>query len=210
MPMIDMFDRDKKKIGTFDLNEKVFSVAWQEKKVPVYEVIRMQTAGWRAGTHATKTVSTISGGNSKPFRQKGTGRARRGTTRAGILRGGYVILGPQPRDYSYTVPAKKRRLALKAVLSERLQSGNLFVVKEFKFDKIQTKAALSLLKKTWNIPEALILTGDGEDNFSMSVRNIPEYLVLHYTQVNLFDIMAYRTVIMTEEAATYFNEEYAS
>jgi len=210
MPAIDVFDRDKKKVGSLDLNEKVFSIVWQDKQTAVYEVVRMQTAGWRAGTHATKTVSTISGGNSKPFRQKGTGRARRGTTRAGILRGGYVILGPQPRDYSYTVPAKKRRLALKAVLSERFQSGNLFVVKGFGFDKIKTREARRILKETWQIPEAVILTGDGEDNFVMSVRNIPEYLVLHYTQANLFDVMAYPTVIMTEEAATYFNEEYAS
>ncbi len=210
MAVIDLFDRDKKKVGVFELNDKVFSVAWEEKQVPVYEVIRMQTAGWRAGTHATKTVSTISGGNSKPFRQKGTGRARRGTMRAGILRGGYVILGPQPRDYSYTVPTKKRRLALQAVLSERFKTGNLFVVKGFSFDKVKTKEARHLLKDVWQVPEAVIITGDGEENFWLSVRNIPEYLVLHYTQVNLFDVMAYRSVILTEEAATYFNEVCAS
>lgn len=210
MPMVDVFDREKKKVGTLALNDKVFSVAWEKKQVPVYEVIRMQTAGWRAGTHATKTVSTISGGNSKPFRQKGTGRARRGTMRAGILRGGYVILGPQPRDYSYTVPAKKRRLALNAIFSERLQNGNLFVVKGFGFDKIKTKDACHLLKEVWQVPEAVIITGDGEENFSLSIRNVPEYLVLHYTQVNLFDVMAYRFVIMTEEAAAYLNEVCAS
>jgi large subunit ribosomal protein L4 len=203
-------DRDKKKVGSLELNDKVFSIAWQEKQVAVYETVRMQTAGWRAGTHATKTVSTISGGNSKPFHQKGTGRARRGTTRAGICRGGYVILGPQPRDYSYTVPTKKRRLAVKAVLSERFQNGNIFVVREFNFNEIKTKEALKLLKKTWNIPEALIITGDSEDNFIMSVRNIPEYLVLHFTQVNLYDVLAYRSIIMTEEAAKYINEVYAS
>jgi len=210
MPVIDLLDREKRRIGNMELSDKVFSVAWQEKQLPVYETIRMQMAGWRAGTHATKTLSTISGGNSKPFRQKGTGRARRGTLRAGILRGGYVILGPQPRDYSYTVPLKKRRLALKAVLSERLQNGNLFVVKGFGFEKIRTRDAGQLLKKVWQVPEAIILVGDGEDNFAMSVRNMPEYLVLHYTQANLFDIMAYRTIIMTEEAAIYFNEVYAS
>ncbi len=210
MPVIDVFDRDKKKVGSLELNDKVFSIAWKEKQVAVYEVVRMQTAGWRSGTHATKTSSTVSGGGAKPFKQKGTGRARRGTTRAGICRGGYVILGPQPRDYSYTVPTKKRRLAVKAVLSERLESGNLFVVKGFNFEKIQTRAASTLLKKTWNIPEAIILTGDGEDNFVMSVRNIPEYLVLHFTQVNLYDIVAYKTIIMTEEAAAYINEVYAS
>lgn len=210
MPVIDVFDRDKKKVGDITLHDAVFAVNWQERQVPVYEVIRMQTAGWRAGTHATKTVSTVSGGNSKPFRQKGTGRARRGTMRAGIMRGGYVILGPQPRDYSYTVPAKKRRLAVKAVLSERLEKGNLFVIKGFDFDKIKTREAKTLLKKTWDLPEAVIITGDREEKFALSVRNIPEYLVLHFSQVNLYDLMAYRTVIMTEEAAKYINEVYVS
>lgn len=209
MPVIDVFDREKKKVGSIELNEKVFAIPYKEKEVLVYEVTRMQMAGWRSGTHATKTRSTISGGNSKPWKQKGTGRARRGSMRATILRGGAVALGPQPRDYSYNVPKKKRKLAVNAVLSERLDNGKLFVINHFDFDNIKTKEAVKMLKDKWQINEAIIFGGDTEDKFMLSVRNMPEYLYLHFTQANLFDIMAYKNVILTEEAAKHFNEELA-
>jgi large subunit ribosomal protein L4 len=206
MPVVDLFDRSKKKVGEIELKDTVFAVPFEEKKVLMYEVIKMQTACWRSGTHSTKTYATISGGNSKPWKQKGTGRARRGTLRASTLRGGAPAFGPQPRDYSYTIPKKKRIAAMRALLSERLSKGNLFVVKEFDFDQIKTKEAVSVLKGNWELKEAVIVGGDSEEKFLLSVRNIQEYLFLHKTQINLYDIMAYKNVIFTEEAIKYIDE----
>jgi len=206
MPICEVFDKERNKVGDLELNDKVFGVSYEDKEVLAYEVIKMQMAAWRKGTHATKTYATISGGNSKPFRQKGTGRARRGTTRAATLRGGTVTFGPQPRDYSYTIPKKKRKIAVSSILSERLAKGNLFIIKEFAFENIKTKDALNLLKKTWELNEAVIVAGDSEEKFLLSVRNIQDYLFLHYSQVNLYDLMAFKNVILTEEAAKHLNE----
>lgn len=206
MPVVDLFDRSKKKVGEIELKDAVFAVPFEEKKVLMYEVIKMQTACWRSGTHSTKTYATISGGNSKPWKQKGTGRARRGTMRSSTLRGGAPAFGPQPRDYSYTIPKKKRIAAMRALLSERLSKGNLFVVKGFDFDQIKTKEAVSVLKGSWDLKEAVIVGGDNEEKFLLSVRNIQEYLFLHKTQINLYDIMAYKNVIFTEEAIKYIDE----
>jgi large subunit ribosomal protein L4 len=206
MPVVDLFDKEKNKVGEIELKDKVFAVDYKGKEVLVSEVIRMQNASMRRGTHSTKTYATISGGNSKPFRQKGTGRARRGTMRASTLRGGAKAFGPQPRDYSYTVPKKKRLAALRALLSERLGTEKLHVVKAFDFEKIRTKDAVSILKGSWALKEAVIVGGDSEYNFLLSVRNIPEFTFLHKTQVNLFDLMAYSNLIFTEEAINHLNE----
>ncbi len=210
MPVVDVFDREKKKLGTIQLSDSVFAAPFEGKDVLMYEVVRKQMADWRSGTHATKTRSTISGGNSKPFRQKGTGRARRGTMRATILRGGAVALGPQPRDYSYHIPKRKGYAAVSALMSKRLAEGKLFVIKEFNFGAIKAKDARVMLKDRWNIDEAIIVGGDTEENFILSVRNMPEFLYIHYSQINLYDVMAYRNIILTEEAAKYFNEVLAS
>lgn len=206
MPVVDLFDKEKKKVGEIELKDKVFATEYKGKEVLVSEVIRMQNASMRRGTHSTKTYATISGGNSKPFRQKGTGRARRGTMRASTLRGGAKAFGPQPRDFSYTVPKKKRLAAMRALLSERLGTEKLHVVKEFNLEKIRTKDAVSILKDKWNLKEAVIVGGDAEYNFLLSVRNLPEFTFLHKTQVNLFDLMAYSNLIFTEEAINHLNE----
>jgi large subunit ribosomal protein L4 len=206
MPVVDVFDKFKTKIEEIELNDSIFSVPTENKMALVSEVIRMQTASWRQGTHSTRTYATISGGNSKPWRQKGTGRARRGSTRASTLRGGAPAFGPQPRDYSYTIPKKKRRAAMRVLLSERLGSGKLFIVKEFNFENIRTKEAVSVLKGKWALDEAVIVGGDCEEKFLLSVRNVPEFLFIHKTQINLYDIMAYKNVIFTEEAVKYVDE----
>ena len=130
----------------------------------------------------------------------------RGNVRASTIRGGAPAFGPQPRDYSYTMPKKKRKIAMRALLSERLDRGNLHVVKEFSFENIKTKDADTMLKKTWMLEDAIILGGDVEANFMLSVRNISSYLFLHYTQVNVYDVIAYKNIIITEEAAKHFNE----
>jgi len=206
MPVVDLFDRSKTKIGEIELKDSVFSVPFEGKEVLVSEVIKMQTAGWRSGTHSTRTYATISGSGSKPWRQKGTGRARRGNLRASTLRGGAPAFGPQPRDYSYTIPKKKRAAAMRSLLSERLSKGTLFVVKGFDFEEIKTKEAVSVLKGKWSLDEAVIIGGDSEEKFLLSVRNIQEFLFLHKTQINLYDVMAYKNVIFTEEAVKYINE----
>lgn len=206
MPVVDLFDRTKTKVGEIELKDAVFSISFEGKEMLMSEVIKMQTAGWRSGTHSTKTYATISGGGVKPWKQKGTGRARRGSTRASTIRGGAPAFGPQPRDYSYTIPKKKRVAAMRALLSERLSKGNLYVIKEFNFAEIKTKEAISVLKGSWGFDEAVIVGGDCEEKFLLSVRNIQEFLFLHKTQVNLYDIMAYKNVIFTEEAIKYIDE----
>ena len=206
MPVVDVFDRSKNKVGDIELNDAVFAINFEDKQIVFSEVVKMQMAAWRRGTHSTKTYATISGGGVKPWKQKGTGRARRGTLRASTLRGGAPAFGPQPRDYSYSVPKKKRRLALKAVLSERLASEQLFVIKEFGFDTVKTKEARTMLQGTWNLNDAVIIGGDKEENFILSLRNLKEYLFLHVSQVNVYDIAAYKNVVLTEDAVKELNE----
>jgi len=206
MPVCDLYDKAKQKIGDIELSDKVFGAEFEGKEVLIYEVIKMQMASWRSGTHSTKTYATISGGNSKPFKQKGTGRARRGTMRASTLRGGAPAFGPQPRNYTYTVPKKKRKNALIALLSKRVSEKRLFVVKEFAFSEIKTKSAYKTMKKDWGLEESIVVGGDIEEKFMLSLRNLQDYLYLHFTQVNLYDLMAYKNIVLTEEAAKYLSE----
>lgn len=207
MPIVDLFDKMKTKVGQVELSDKVFNVESNGKEeVLVSEVVKMQMAAVRQGTHATRTYATISGGNSKPWKQKGTGRARRGTMRSSTLRGGAPAFGPQPRSYAYNVPLRKRTAAVAALLSERLRSGNLFVINKFDFDKIKTKEAVALLKGTWNFSEAVIVAGEEEENFFFSVRNLPEFFFLEKDFINLYDLLAYKNVVFTEEAVKYVDE----
>ncbi|MBO7127327.1 50S ribosomal protein L4 [bacterium] len=207
MPKVDLFDKTKTKIGEVELSDRVFNVESTGKEnVLVSEVVKMQLAAVRQGTHATKTYATISGGNSKPWKQKGTGRARRGTMRSSTLRGGAPAFGPQPRSYGYNVPLRKRTAAVAAVLSDRLRSGNLFVIKNFDFDKIKTKDAVALLKGTWNFSEAVIIAGDNEENFYFSMRNLPEFSFLPQDVINLYDLIAYKNVVFTEDSVKYVDE----
>ena len=208
MPMVELFDKTKNKVGQIELSDRVFGVTADAKKEQlVSEVVKMQAAAVRQGTHSTKTYATISGGNSKPWKQKGTGRARRGTMRASTLRGGAPAFGPQPRSYAYTLPLRKRAVALTAVLSERLQSGNLFVIKDFNFDRIKTKDAVAVLKKTWELPEAIIVANsESEGNFLFSMSNLQEFAFLDQSLINVYDIVAYKNILFTEEAAKYVDD----
>jgi len=201
-----LFDKEKKEVGTIELKDSVFSVPFEGKEVLVTEVVKMYLASRRQGTHSTKTYATISGGNSKPWRQKGTGRARRGTLRASTLRGGAPAFGPQPRDYSYKVPKKKIKGALKVVLSERLNNNKLFVVKSFDFEAPKTKNAISVLQKTWNIENAIIIGGPDEKNFILSVRNLKGYTYVPFNNIEVYTLLAHKNVMLTEEAVKYLNE----
>lgn len=206
MPIVDLFDKTKNKIGEIELSDRVFAVDPSGKELLVSEVVKMQSAAVRQGTHSTKTYATISGGNSKPWRQKGTGRARRGTTRASTLRGGAPAFAPQPRDYSYALPRRKRTAAMAALLSERLKSGNLFIIKSFDFDQIKTKEASALLKGTWNLSEAIVIADETEEKFYFSMRNLPEFYFLEKDLINLYDVMAYKNVLITENAAKFLDQ----
>ena len=127
--------------------------------------------------------------------------------RASTLRGGAPAFGPQPRSYAYTLPLRKRAVALTAVLSERLQSGNLFVIKDFNFDRIKTKDAVAVLKKTWELPEAIIVANsESEGNFLFSMSNLQEFAFLDQSLINVYDIVAYKNILFTEEAAKYVDD----
>lgn len=207
MAVCDLYNREKNKIGEIELNDSVFKTDYEGKEVLVHEVIKARMAAWRAGTHATKTYNTISGGNSKPFKQKGTGRARRGTMRASTLRGGAKAFSPQPRDYTIKVNAKKRKAAVRAVLSERFATERLFVVDKFLFDAPKTKDAFNMFKNVWNLESAIVICGmQKEENFVRSVENLRDYNWIDCSEVNLYDIMNYKNIILTEEAAKHLNE----
>lgn len=207
MAVCDLYNRDKTKVGEVELNDAVFKTDYKGKDVLVSEVIRARMAAWRSGTHSTKTYHTISGGNSKPFKQKGTGRARRGTIRAATLRGGAKSFSPQPRDYTIKVNAKKRKAAVRAVLSERFATERLFVVDNFLFDMPKTKNARSMFENAWKIDSAIVICGmQKEENFVRSIENLRNYNWIDFSEVNLYDIMNYKNIILTEEAAKHLNE----
>lgn len=210
MAVCDLYNREKAKIGEVELNDSVFKTDYEGKEVLIYEVIKARMAAWRSGTHATKTYATISGGNSKPFKQKGTGRARRGTMRASTLRGGAKAFSPQPRDYAMKVNSKKRKAAVRAVLSERFATERLFVVDNFLFDIPKTKEAYNLFRNIWNLDSAIVVCGmQKEENFIRSVENLRDYNWIDCSEVNLYDIMNYKNIILTEEAAKHLNEVLA-
>lgn len=157
MPVLEVFDRDKKVVGSIDLKEEVFGVEYENKEVLVYEVARSQMVAMRSGTHAVKTYATVSGGNSKPFRQKGTGRARRGCMRASTLRGGVKAFGPSPRDYSISMPKKKKEMHLRLFFLRELPTVVFSLLKSFPLTTSRQKRQLEFLRMHGTLRMQLLL-----------------------------------------------------
>jgi large subunit ribosomal protein L4 len=166
----------------------------------LHEAVRMQLANRRAGTAATKTKGLISGGGRKPWRQKGTGRARAGSTRSPLWRHGGTIFGPQPRDYSYKMPKKAWRAALCIAISDRAKNGKLFVVESLDLSEPKTRAAKDALGKL-GVEHALIVTGEGDDKFFRAARNLAAHKVLALEGLNVYDVLNYRELVMTSQTA---------
>jgi len=197
MPVIDVQNITGKQISQVELADDVFNVP--VKSSVLHEVVTMQLANRRAGTAAVKHRSDVRGSGKKLFRQKGTGRARRGNIKSPLLRGGGVVFGPDQRDYSYKPPKKVRKLALKMALSSKLRENELVVLDQFELDEIKTKKFVDVLR-VLKLESALIVTDKHNDHLELSSRNVPDVKVLRNEGLNVYDILKHRMLVLLEPA----------
>ena len=197
MPVVDVQNTKGKKVTTVDLAESIFNVP--VKPSVLHEVVTMQLANRRAATAAVKHRGEVKGSTRKLFRQKGTGRARRGNIKSPLLRGGGVVFGPDGRRYAFRAPRKVRKLALKMALSSKLQAKELIVIDKFELQQIKTKDFVDILKNL-KLTNTLIVTDETNENLERSSRNVPDVKVLRQEGLNVYDILKYNTLILLEPA----------
>jgi len=195
---IAIYSASREPVGELEMAAAVFNC--EGNPGLVHEAVRMQLANRRSGTASTKTRGFISGGGRKPWRQKGTGRARAGSTRSPIWRHGGTIFGPQPRDYSYQMPKKAWRKALCVALSDRAREGRLIVVNSFELESPRTKLAKAMLDGL-GLKHALIVVGEGEESFGRAARNLAAHKVLALAGLNVYDLLNYTEVLMSDRSA---------
>jgi large subunit ribosomal protein L4 len=199
MATLDVVTTENKKVGTVDLSAAVFEA--QVKPDLFHAAVRRQLAARRRGTHGTKNRAVVSGGGSKPWRQKGTGRARQGTTRAAQWAGGGVVFGPVPRTYEYKLPKKARRAALRGALSHRLGEGAITVVDLIDLGEFKTKRLAEILRELGFEGSGVLIVTDGEDvRLERSARNLPRVKVLRVAGLNVFDVLRYPKLLLTKAA----------
>ena len=206
MSNVSVYNMEGKEVGTLELNDAVFGVEVNEHLVHL-AVVR-QLANNRQGTQKAKTRSEVSGGGRKPWRQKGTGHARQGSTRAPQWTGGGVVFAPTPRDYSVKMNKKERRAALKSALTSRVQENKLIVLDELKLDEVKTKAMQNVLNNL-NVSKAMVVLADNDANVVLSTRNIPDVVTALPNTINVYDVLKYNTVILTKASAAAIEEVYA-
>ena len=207
MASIDIKTAEGKKASTAELADSVFGI---EPNIPVmHQVVRKQRASWRAGTHNTKTRGQVRGGGKKPWRQKGTGRARQGTIRAPHWRGGGVVFGPHPRSYAFKVNKKEIKLAIRSALSAKLADGQLIVVDKFDFEKPCTKDAVAVLKALEVEGRCTIVVNDENVNAFLSFRNIPTVDIVPSGYENVYELLDNKFLIFEEEALRKLEEAMA-
>jgi large subunit ribosomal protein L4 len=205
MPEIEIKNRDNKIIEKMNLREDVFGV--QVKRGILHQVVVNFLANQRQGTHSTKTKGLLSGGGRKPFKQKHTGRARAGSNRSPLWRGGGTVFGPQPRDYSYKVPKKVKRRALMAALHEKLYSNEIVVIDSILMEKPRTKDMMSILKNLGlDKKSVLIVLPEHNNSVALSARNIPGVHITRAMDLNTYDVIASNMLLMTREALTRLEE----
>ena len=197
MPTVDVYNLKKKKVGSADLSDAVFGVEGKEHLF--YSAGRYQMAARRAGTHSTKGRTDVRGGGRKPFRQKGTGRARQGTISAPHYRSGGVVHGPHPRSHAHKMPKKVRRAALKSALSRRAEENAVTVFDAFELAEIKTKAFVDVMK-TFEMDEVLLVLTELDDTVARSARNIPGVKVLPVAGLNVYDILDHKNLAFTSAA----------
>lgn len=206
MANVSVYNIEGKEVGTIDLSDAVFGVEVNEHLV--HMAVVSQLANNRQGTQKAKTRSEVSGGGKKPWRQKGTGHARQGSTRAPQWTGGGVVFAPVPRDYSFKMNKKEKRAALKSALTSRVAENKFIVIDEIKFDEIKTKKFQAILNNL-NVSKALVVLEDGQTNAELSAKNIADVKTAHINTINVFDILKYNTVITTKAAVADIEEVYA-
>ena len=204
MANYDVLKVDGTKAGSIELNDNVFGI--EPNQHVLFEAINLQRASMRQGTHAVKNRSAVSGGGRKPWKQKGTGRARQGTIRAPQWRGGGIVFGPTPRSYSYKMPKKMRRLALRSALSAKVQENAFTVLESSTFDAPKTKEFKNMTT-TLELPKKVLFVVEAEDvNVALSARNIPGVTVITTTGLNVLDIVHANQVVMTKGAVEKVEE----
>ncbi len=206
MANVSVFNMEGKEVGTMELNDAVFGVEVNEHLVHLAVV--QQLANNRQGTQKAKTRSEVSGGGRKPWRQKGTGHARQGSTRAPQWTGGGIVFAPVPRDYSFKMNRKEKKLALKSALTSRVQENKLVVLDELKFDGIKTKSMQNVLNSL-QLDKALVVLNENDQNVVLSARNIPGVKTALTNTINVYDILKYNTVVVTKAAVAAIEEVYA-
>lgn len=206
MANVSVYNIEGKEVGTIDLNDAVFGVEVNEHLV--HMAVVNQLANNRQGTQKAKTRSEVSGGGRKPWRQKGTGHARQGSTRAPQWTGGGVVFAPVPRDYSFKMNKKEKRAALKSALTAKVEENKFVVVDEIKFDEIKTKNFANILKNL-EVSKALVVLEDGNENAVISAKNIADVKTAAINTINVYDILKYNTVIATKAAVAKIEEVYA-
>ncbi len=194
--------------GTVDLPGQIFSEPLRRGLLA--EVVRMQMAGRRAGTSATKTRGEVRGGGKKPWKQKGTGRARAGSTRSPVWPGGAIVFGPQPRDYGYTMPKQARRTALRSVLAQKLREQRLTIVDRIAFPETKTKHFVAMLAALGIDDSVLVVIDDADARVELAGRNVPNAKVLRVAGLNVYDLLRYHHLVVTREALERIKERVAA
>ncbi len=206
MANVSVYNMEGKEVGTIELNDAVFGVEVNEHLV--HMAVVQQLANNRQGTQKAKTRSEVSGGGRKPWRQKGTGHARQGSTRSPQWTGGGVVFAPVPRDYSFKLNKKEKRAALKSALTSRVLDGKLIVVDELKFDEIKTKKFKAVMDNL-KVSKALVVIAENDEKVVMSARNIPTVKTALTNTINVYDILKGDTLILTKDAVAKIEEVYA-
>ena len=206
MANVSVYNMEGKEVGTMELNDAVFGVEVNEHLV--HMAVVSQLANNRQGTQKAKTRSEVRGGGRKPWRQKGTGHARQGSTRSPQWTGGGVVFAPTPRDYSFKLNKKEKRAALKSALTSRVVENKFVVVDELKLDEIKTKKFVEVLKNL-NVEKALVILNDMDEKVIASAANIPTVKTTQTNELNVFDVLKYDTVVVTKAAVATIEEVYA-
>ena len=206
MANVNVYNIEGKEVGTIELNDAVFGVEVNEHLM--HMAVVQQLANKRQGTQKAKTRSEVSGGGRKPWRQKGTGHARQGSTRSPQWTGGGVVFAPTPRDYSFKLNKKEKRAALKSALSSRVQDNKFIVIDEMNFGEIKTKNFQNMLNNL-SVAKALVVIEEGNTNAVLSARNIADVKTAGTNTINVYDILKYNTVIVTKAAVATIEEVYA-
>ena len=206
MANVAVYNMEGKEVGTIDLSDAVFGVEVNEHLV--HMAVVQQLANKRQGTQKAKTRSEVSGGGRKPWRQKGTGHARQGSTRAPQWTGGGVVFAPVPRDYSFKLNKKEKRAALKSALTSRVQENKLIVVDELKFDEIKTKNFKQVMDNL-KVAKGLVVINENDKNVVMSAKNLPAVNTTLTSTLNVYDVMKAGTVVLTKDAVKTIEEVYA-
>jgi len=204
MPKLAMYNIEGKEIGEIELRDDIFGIEVNE--YAMHSVVKMQLANKRQGTHATKTRSFVRGGGRKPWRQKGTGRARAGSIRSPLWVGGGTTFGPQPRSYRFVIPKKVRRLALKSALSSKVRANEIIIVDDFTLSEAKTKVMANILKNLNADCKALLVTADGNETVKRASQNIMGVSSAAAQNLNVYDVLAHNKLVITKDAVAKVEE----